>query len=61
MFGHFSIVEKVIVGGEVGIVPGLGPLIESLHAVAQSIGVFLQDRLVAESRSLEQIYHLLRY
>ena len=55
VFWHFSIVEVIVVGGEVGIVPGLGPLIESLHAVSQTIGVFLQDRLVLESRSFEQV------
>lgn len=55
MLWHFSVVEIVIVGVEVGIVPGLGPLVESLHAVAQTIGVFLQDRLVVESRSFEQV------
>lgn len=55
MFRHFPVVEIIVVGVEVGIVPGLGPLIESLHAVAQTIGVFLQDRLVVESRSFEQV------
>lgn len=41
MFRYFSIVEIIVVGVEVGIVPGLGPLVESLHAVTQTIGVFL--------------------
>ena len=59
MFWHFSIVEVIVVGVEVGVVPGLGPLVESLHAVAQTIGVLLQDRLVAEAGSLEQVEHLL--
>ena len=55
MFWDFSIVEVIVVGVEVGVVPGLGPLVESLHAVAQTIPVLLQDRLVAEAGSLEQV------
>lgn len=43
MFGYFSIVEIIVVSVEVGIVPGFGPLVESLHAVAQTIGVFFED------------------
>lgn len=59
VLGLLEVVVVVVVGGEVGVVPGFDPLVEPLHPVPQAVGVLLDDGEVSALRLPYQSQHLI--